>query len=496
MVDNHTWKAPQTMSKSLSRIVSWCRSEECGDCPFKRRLRLLLEVHPSFGIVNIRHIDGKHGIDDGPRIFHIISPEFVSKHLTGYSESGDESYQIVRIAWSGACTAEGRWSEPILAILLRPATSSEDLVLVVMNIDEYVGPRITAKYDIKPPREGSTVSDLAITAEGDPMICWLYSQWPLYKFIAYKGERDILDNSQYLVEEIIHRVQPTTTLLDRISSMHVHGDGVFFFPSSMQVPLWKGRQATDQGWKISREVTNLPELHGIWHSEVVGIPLRHYHHHRITHKDLRSGTPTCVNTALKLVVNRKKFDDRNLPLRKGVFILKSVHYPLTCKQHDPYVSNGVSEHIPVACLAEPPDLDHLPTIGMKIALSPRSNRIALAAWRTLRIYSIDPMAFLSSKRSYGSRKSHARRYPHDYAFVNFCGWDYYNGRERVGGCVMLEPVEIVSTGVIYSLDWRSEDELWALTNEGVCRWNIGVRADGRKGVAELGDEGSELQLRR
>ena len=501
MADTHTWKAPRTMNINLSRIVPFYSKTACEDCggletvwsPDTVQSWLLLEVHASIGVVNIRRLENNH-----LSLLYVVSPEFLCKFLPAHTEQGTESYQIVRIAWNGACSSDICEAEPLLAVLLCPAGQmSSNLILFVISLDPSFGLRITARYDVTIPKQGYVVSDLAITDEGDPMILWLCPRKFHQRFIVYQSVTDSLDGSRYLTEESTHNFRKTTTFPDRVSCMHIHGGKVVFFPSSVQVPLWTGLQTRTQGWDFVIEDTNLPELHAFWHSEAVGIPMLDYHHHEVTHRDLNFGAPTCVNTALKLIVNRKGYDASNVvPLRKGVFILKSVHYPFECQRFDPYASNGRLEHIAVACLADPPDLDNLPTIGLKVAVSPRHQRIALAAWRTLRVYAVEPLAFLSPECCYGSRKVHTRDNPDDYAFVNECGWSYHSNDVLVNGCIMLNPIELASPGVIYALEWRHEHELWALTNEGVCRWDIGVYANGQKMVSELAESAHDIKLAR
>ena len=80
MANVHAWKASQTMNRSLSRIVSWYSAYKCKNCSVRqetnpdiqsptvaqnlsaiKQIRLLLEVHASIGIVNVRYLEGKKG---------------------------------------------------------------------------------------------------------------------------------------------------------------------------------------------------------------------------------------------------------------------------------------------------------------------------------------------------------------------------------------------------------------------------------------------------
>ena len=75
--------------------------------------------------------------------------------------------------------------------------------------------------------------------------------------------------------------------------------------------------------------------------------------------------------------------------------------------------------------------------------------------------------------------------PGDYAFTEGCGWAYYSCNDIVGDCVILQPVELPAAGVVYGLQFRGEDELWAWCGEGLVRWGFGVKSRGGRGVGRL-----------
>ncbi|KAF2745509.1 hypothetical protein M011DRAFT_469565 [Sporormia fimetaria CBS 119925] len=142
------------------------------------------------------------------------------------------------------------------------------------------------------------------------------------------------------------------------------------------------------------------------------------------------------------------------------------------------------EHVFVAQLADLPPLDNLSSLGFKVAVSKRAHRIAIASWKTVRVWSLDPMAFLDPE--HGLRDPKTDAVPGDYAYTEGCGWQYYDCGSFERDCVVLEPVELPSQGVVLSLEFRGEDELWGVCDSGLVRWYFGANAQGRRDVKMLG----------
>jgi hypothetical protein len=139
------------------------------------------------------------------------------------------------------------------------------------------------------------------------------------------------------------------------------------------------------------------------------------------------------------------------------------------------------EHVFVAELDGMPDLSNLSSLGLKIAVSPRSERIAIASWKTVKVWALDPLAFLDPVYSLAGDEG----VPGDYAFLEGTGWRYYACGNTRRECVLLEPVELPSAGVVYDLRFSGEDELWGWCERGLVRWDFGPTARQKRVKAHL-----------
>lgn len=86
--------------------------------------------------------------------------------------------------------------------------------------------------------------------------------------------------------------------------------------------------------------------------------------------------------------------DRRPGPAAGCYLLKSVHYPAECTRFDPTEKYASLEHRVVAKL-EILDMHLQSSLGIIMAVSHDSRRIALATWDTVLVYALDPSAFLS-----------------------------------------------------------------------------------------------------
>ncbi|OAG07898.1 uncharacterized protein CC84DRAFT_1161943 [Paraphaeosphaeria sporulosa] len=251
---------------------------------------------------------------------------------------------------------------------------------------------------------------------------------------------------------------------------------------------------------FSKEQTSLPAgVAGVTTSRR-GIYLTQRHLHRPWNPTLSQHEP-CTNAVLKLFISRDKYHIApGGPALQGAYVVRMLHTSVdACKPFDPLVTNTTSYHRYVARLADTPCFDNLPSIGLKVAVSPRAHRIALAAWRTLKIYALNPQVFLSQDQGlYGPEQSDDGN---AFTYCDPCptsAWrsGYYNNWTREEEHVLLEPVTMPSTGVVHALRWVSEDEVWAVTDEGVCRWNVGVWATGERTEDYLAHCSGDLGLKR
>ncbi|PGH00491.1 hypothetical protein AJ79_08182 [Helicocarpus griseus UAMH5409] len=135
-----------------------------------------------------------------------------------------------------------------------------------------------------------------------------------------------------------------------------------------------------------------------------------------------------------------------------------------------------------------------------VATSPRATRLAIANWKTITVWAVEPGVIIGGGEGDGDGgyggvgdadtdadadadadgdgdgdgDGNARVYP-----ANMVD-------EGVTGEVLLEPVVLESEAVCFGLAFAGEDEIVALTDRGVVRWGIGAGAVGRRGRGVLG----------
>ncbi|EQL30962.1 hypothetical protein BDFG_06597 [Blastomyces dermatitidis ATCC 26199] len=96
-----------------------------------------------------------------------------------------------------------------------------------------------------------------------------------------------------------------------------------------------------------------------------------------------------------------------------------------------------------------------------VATSPRATRLAIANWKTITVWPLDPRAIIERNAD--------GVYPESMIDVG------------VTGAVLLEPVVLESEAVCFRLRFgETEDEIVSLTDRGVMRWEIRAGAVGRK----------------
>ncbi|OJD24633.1 hypothetical protein ACJ73_04000 [Blastomyces percursus] len=101
-----------------------------------------------------------------------------------------------------------------------------------------------------------------------------------------------------------------------------------------------------------------------------------------------------------------------------------------------------------------------------VAASPRATRLAIANWKTITVWPLDPRAII--------KRNADGVYPESMIDVG------------VTGAVLLEPVVLESEAVCFKLRFgETEDEIVSLTDRGLMRWEIGAGAMGRKEGAVL-----------
>lgn len=125
-----------------------------------------------------------------------------------------------------------------------------------------------------------------------------------------------------------------------------------------------------------------------------------------------------------------------------------------------------------------------------IAMSKCKRRIAIADWDIVKIYAIEPDVFFlreegslepgtCSSGKIKSYKSCSAEEPatDDEAYTIRTAHGYYHSYLRLKGhqkrLVALEPTELPRQGVVYSMEFQGDNELWALTDHGLVKWYWG-----------------------
>ncbi|KAF2687126.1 hypothetical protein K458DRAFT_186123 [Lentithecium fluviatile CBS 122367] len=491
MADVHVWHAPPSMDRKVSCIVRWkdesrqAQTLKDEQTPLKNvvdNTLLFLEAQSSAGTVNICSIQ-----DGGLTIKYVISPYMVSQYLPAYDEKGTAEYKVLKIA---AETKHPRWEtvSPRLAVLYAPKHVSDDnshigMKILCFRLDSQHGPMVTNIHHITAQKNSSVVA-MALGSSNEPVIIYRVPDpnlSPAYEVVTYRNIFDELTLKRHTVA-MTQNVGPAPT--EPVGAIAIQGKDIHLYPTAVPMPYWTQTSNTFNRtsgiiYRFERRETYLPDVVEAFPKQSLGRVIACHHHHQVEDKSLNDGERTCVNTALELMIAR---DDRDLPFglrtRSGTFLLKALHYldQDHCTKFDMDADYPTLQHVFVAQLVGL-NLSNLSSIGIKLAISPRAHRIAIVNWRTLLVYAVDPRAFLDPNYSLAGDEG----VPGDYAFIEGCGWQFYQNGEFERDCVMLEPVELECKGVVFGLEWRTEDELWGWTEEGVVRWNVGVGATGKRG---------------
>ena len=94
-----------------------------------------------------------------------------------------------------------------------------------------------------------------------------------------------------------------------------------------------------------------------------------------------------------------------------------------------------------------------------MAISPGGGRIAAATWSTVQIWTFDPMLL------------------HQESLEEYFPVCDYNRRKRMG---RLRPTRLSTEGVVHRMVWVDENNLYATTDHGLVKWNMGHLSVGKK----------------
>lgn len=110
------------------------------------------------------------------------------------------------------------------------------------------------------------------------------------------------------------------------------------------------------------------------------------------------------------------------------------------------------------------------SLGTVIAMSPGGTRIAAAMWARVLLWSVDP------------RVLHQGELQHYFPARD------YNRRKGIG---RLRPTLLSSEGVVHKMLWTNETQLYATTDQGLAKWDIGHMSRGRREKLSLAYDAME-----
>lgn len=97
------------------------------------------------------------------------------------------------------------------------------------------------------------------------------------------------------------------------------------------------------------------------------------------------------------------------------------------------------------------------SLGTVMAISPGGRRIATADWSNVLVWSIEPdMLHQGALETYFPK--------HD-----------WSAQKNIG---RLRPVKLPSVGVVHNMLWVNEAKLYAMTDRGLVKWNVGHMCSG------------------
>ena len=101
----------------------------------------------------------------------------------------------------------------------------------------------------------------------------------------------------------------------------------------------------------------------------------------------------------------------------------------------------------------------LSSLGTVVAISPRGTRVAAANWSRVLFWSVDPEMLDQGDLQH---------------YFPACD---YNTKKCIG---RLRPTLLPSEGVVHKLLWTNETQLYASTDQGLAKWDIGHLSEGRR----------------
>lgn len=165
----------------------------------------------------------------------------------------------------------------------------------------------------------------------------------------------------------------------------------------------------------------------------------------------------CGNSYLALGMTKHPRESTNHP---DVFIVQaeSMVFSSDCQHRIvPEEGRSIQSWEPVAFLAG--YRQGTSSLGTVIAVSPEGTKIAAATWSQVLIWSFSPKLLLQGELQH-----------------YFPTHDYKPGK----GFGRLRPTLLPSQGVVHSMLWANETQLYATTDRGLAQWDIGHRSEGER----------------
>lgn len=483
LADVHSFRPSTRVDWKNSTIIS---------CPCKWTKHLMLaEVCSDDALVRL-HTIAKHGRRDyRPKLKHVISPNTSCFTHTPFSHQ--VRFEVVKIA---VCESEkpfrnSPWScINKIAVLYRyrptddvspqgskaAEESQKVMKLVIYKLDPEFGPFVVDALDVH-IAEGHYPVAIAVSKSGTPVVVFRWHEGRSHRSKLVRYDRSSTSQDSTPVP-IASTLEEDSRYPDEvISGIEVKGKRVHLFPPWLPIPQWTISNLFSH-LEISRRNNHLPDDIEAFASHSLGKAFASHHHHLITDPSLNHGMTTCINTALEVMISREEFR-YGVPGRVGAFILKAVHYPDKCEMLDLNSDYRNLYHVFVARLAGLGSLFNLSTLGIRMAVSPCGQRIAMASWKRVLVWALDPKAFLDpATLADGS-------VPGDHAYLEGCGYQYYQCNKFYKEMVELQPAQLPEVGVVFDLAFREEDELWAWTEKGLVRWRFGVWSNRRRDITIL-----------
>ncbi|KAF2712606.1 hypothetical protein K504DRAFT_452770 [Pleomassaria siparia CBS 279.74] len=458
--------------EAKTTLVRWGdydpNNSESDGLSFNNHLVLIKVAYDSTIDIYLIHKSGDEDHDCRPRLKSTISLHSLHEQLPTCDQHGTQC-EVIKVA---PCQPDAI-CDPMVAVLYAPLCDCHDvhMKLLVIQLDPNFGPKIVESFNIERSQDDVVVA-MAMLSRKEAVIV-VHTVYALQRLIVYRIEEDEVTSTKRTKHERRMPIPLREPPHNHVSSISVHDRTVNLYPTTLPMPYWSITSLLpisndDIHEEVVRRDVILPDrVHWFLHDSL-GRIIHEHHQHHVTVPDVNAGTP-----ALELMISHEQSATVS---RSGAFLLKVLHLTTACRPFDKERHYRDLPHKYVAKLAGLPDLNSIShvDVGMKVAFSPKASRIAIALWRTVRIWPLDPDAFLDQ----GYSLSGAPGVPGDHFFFTRCGWEFYRPNRIINECVILEPVELPCSGIVFDLQFRGEDELWASTDVGPTRWNFGVDASG------------------